>query len=184
MHRLTTATILLFWAVMFGGLAHLALYGLLHGAPENASEFQLLLTHAGMFQFIPVLMMVVAALFGWAILALLFSDDAAFREVEAYSYAAGIFMMCGCTVLAFAISGIATPMPALLTAALATCITASSLLNTKSPKETAFDDGRQAARLMALDAVHNALLSRIGGRPLNHANISKFPNPPVKGSNL
>ncbi len=181
MHRLIVATLLLFWAVMFGGFAHLALYSLLHGAPENISEFQLFLTGAGQFQFMPVLMMVVSALFGWAILALLVSDDAAFREVEAYSYAAGIFMMCTCTVLEFASFGISTPTPALLTAALATCMTASSFLKTKCPTEPMPDDDNQSAiRLMALGAVHNSLLSRIGGRPFNSFDIKEFPNSPLK----
>jgi hypothetical protein len=189
MHRLIAIAILLFWAVMFGGLAHVSLSGLLNGAPEGAADLQLLFSIKGGLQIMPVLLMVVAALFGWAVLALLVSDIDAFREIEAYSYAGAIFMMCACAVLAFATLGLITTLPAFLTAALATSAAASRQLILLDTSEIIVDDSREIARHMALGAAHNSLLSRVSGRPLpgqsiSRSNITLFPTKPTDGGNI
>jgi hypothetical protein len=189
MHRLIAIAILLFWAVMFGGLAHLSLSGLLNGTPKSATELQLLMSSTGGLQIMPVLLMVVASLFGWAILALMVSDHEAFREVEAYSFAAAIFVMCACAVLAFANLGATATIPAILSAALVTCAAASRFLQIANQTEAAVDHGREIARRMALGAAHNSLLSRVSGRPLPgqtslRHNVMPFPSKPTNGGNI
>jgi signal transduction histidine kinase len=189
MHRLIAIVMLMFWAIMFGGLAHLSLTGLLNGTTNHASDLQLLVASAGSIKIMPVLLMVVASLFGWAILALLVSDHAAFREVEAYSFAAAIFLMCACAVLAFANLGAASTIPALLTAALVTCVSASRHLQIADETKASADHGRDIARRMALGAAHNSLLSRVSGRPLPgqislHHNVMPFPGKPINGGNI
>ena len=186
MHRLIAIAVLLFWAVIFGGLAHLSLSGLLNGTPEGASEFQLLMSFSGGLQIMPVLLMVVAAMFGWAILALLVSDNEAFREVEVYSFASAIFLMCACAALAFTKQDALMLTPAVLTAALATCAAASRYLQTAQKSETVVDHGREIARRMALGAAHNSLLSRVSGRQTSgqtyaRNNVTAFPAKPLSG---
>ncbi len=188
MHRLITIPILLFWAVTFGGLAHISLNGILNGAPAGADDFKLLFTKNGGLQIIPVLMMVVTALFAWAILALMISDQDAFREIEAYSYAAAIFMMSACAGLAFANLGIITSLPAILTAALATSVAASRQLVVSKQPGAIPDKSREIARRMAVGAAHNSLLSRVSGRPIHSkismpSNVTHFPVKPFNGGN-
>jgi hypothetical protein len=161
----------------------------LNGTPKSATELQLLMSSTGGLQIMPVLLMIVASLFGWAILALMVSDHDAFREIEAYSFAAGIFLMCACSVLAFANLGVATTVPAVLSAALVTCAAASRFLETSSQSEAIKDEGREIARRMALGAAHNSLLSRVSGRPLPgqsslRHNIMPFPTKPTTGGNM
>jgi hypothetical protein len=190
MHRLIAFAILLFWAVMFGGLAHVSLNGILNGAPAGAVDFQLLFTETGGLQMMPVLMMIVAALFGWALLALMVSDHDVFREIETYSYAAAIFMMSACAVLAFATLGLITSLPAFLTAALATSIVASrQLMIAGQPEAIPADTSREIARRMAASAAHNSLLSSLGGRPIynqisSRNNVTHFPVKPGNGDKL
>ena len=186
MHRLIACSVMLFWAVMFGGLAHLALSGILHIAPANAVEFQLLFSKTSGLQVMPVLLMVVSALFGWALLALAISDFRAFREVEAHSYAAAIFVLSACAVLAFVKLGLAATVPAILAAALATTAAASHNLSIEHRAEAEPDHGRQIARRMALGAAHNSLLSRVSGRPVSSRtiarnNVTPFPTKPLNG---
>jgi hypothetical protein len=188
MHRLIGIAILLFWAVMFGGLAHVSLNGLLNGAPAGAADFQLLFTKGGGLQVMPVLMMVIAALFVWAGLALVVSDQDSFREIETYSYAAAIFMMCACAVLAFTNLGLISSLPAFLTAALATSIAASRQLAVTKQTTVLPDTSREIARRMAAGAAHNSLLSRVSGRPISgqvslQSNVTNFPVKPFNGEN-
>ena len=186
MHRLIAISVLAFWAVMFGGLAHLSLASNLNGALANTSELQLLVSTAKPFQIMPVLLIVIAVLFAWAILALAVSDHHSFREVENHSYAAAIFMMSACAFLAFVKLGIAATTPAIMVAALITSVAASRLLQTEADDEPQIEYGRQFARRMAMGAAHNSLLSRVSGRPLpghpaHRNNVTQFPTNPANG---
>jgi hypothetical protein len=176
----------MFWGVMFGGLAHLGLAAMLSKSVVNPSELQLLISTAGSFQMMPVLLIVVAVLFAWAILALTVSDHDAFREVEAHSYAAAIFMMCACAILAFVNVGTVATTPTIIVAALVTSAAASRHLMLKSEDEPHADHGRELARRMALGAAHNSLLSRVSGRAIpgqtiNFDNVTAFPKRPNNG---
>jgi hypothetical protein len=186
MHRLIAGSVLLFWGVMFGGLAHLSLSGMLNGAAANAVDFQLIFAKTGVLQFMPVLLMVVAALFGWALLALSVSDHDAFREIEANAYAAAIFMMGACAILAFVNFGLAASIPAVLVASLATSAAASRFLTVDVTTELSRDQSQEKARRMALGAAHNSLLSRVSGRPIPNQNslrdnVTAFPTKPNNG---
>ena len=190
MHRLIVIAVLIFWAILFGGFAHLSLSGSLSSSPHATSELQLFAASAGQFQIMAVLLMVVAALFGWAVLALIVSDDVkAFREVEAYSYAAAIFMMSACSILALANLGLMVTLPSVLVAALAVSAAGSQHLSVMRKAEIDTDLGRTFARRMALGAAHNSMLTRVSGRPLvdvkpHGTNISIFPIKPTTGGTL
>lgn len=178
MHRLNAIVILLFWAIMFGGLAHVSLAGFLTGAEGNGTDLQLLLSSAAGYQLMPVMMMIVAALFGWAILALVTTDFQSFREVETYAYATAIIVMCACTLLAFAKFGTVTSLPAIFTSALCVCLVASKQLMPDEAPTYAKNKSRALARQMALSAAHNSLLSRLSGRAENGtfaAKVTQFP---------
>ena len=194
MHRLIAVAVLLFWAVLFGCIAHISLAGALNASSAQSYDLLLLATTIGGVNLTPIMLMLIVALFGWAILALLASDYDSFREIEAYSYAAAIFMMTACMVLGFAKSGVVASLPAILTAALATCVTASHQLILEKKPSTSEFGGRTIARQMALGAVHNSLLSHISGRPLPGENIVRsnilrqnimaFPLKPNNGGTL
>ena len=194
MHRLIVVAVLLFWAILFGGLAHLSMSALLDSQPVISSELQLLVSSTGSIQIMPVLLMIIVALFGWAILALIVSDHCVFREIEAHSYAAAIFMMSACTILAFAKFGAVTSLPAILTAALVTSVAASRHLIVTNAPLVKLDEGREIARSMALGAAHNSLLSRVSGRQLpgytpasprlSRHNVTTFPVKPTNGGNI
>ena len=189
MHRLIAIAVLSFWAISLGGLAHLSLTGMLFKSPQGASEFQLLLSSTGQFQFMPVLLMIVVALFAWAIISLIVSnDETAFREVETHAYAGAIFLMGACSILAVVKFSIFALSPAILISALIVCVAASQRLSIVDAPEPEIDVGRQSARQMALGAAHNSLLTRISRRPLPGQqqiakNISLFPIQPTNGGN-
>ncbi|MGL4404450.1 MAG: hypothetical protein ACRCT6_01705 [Notoacmeibacter sp.] len=180
MHRFIAISILLFWAVVFGGLAHVSLVGLLQLDSSNAADLDFLLSASGGNQLVPVMMMLVSALFGWSILALVATDHASFREVEEYAYATGIIVMTACSLLGLIELGLLSTVPVILTAALAASIAASKSLIAGEIVDDVDDQSKSAARYMALGAAHNSLLSRVSGRglqrpaPLN-AKIPQFP---------
>ena len=186
MHRSIASSVLLFWAVMFAGLAHLSLAGILNVPIPNPVEFQLLFLKTSGLQVMPVLLMVISAFFGWALLALVMSDQIAFREIEAYAYAMAVFMMCACAILAFLNAGIALTTPTVLVAGLVTSAAASRHLALEAKQYPDVDYGRDVARRMALAAAHNSLLSRVSGRPSNRVplarnNVMLFPTKPTNG---
>ena len=186
MHRLIAISVLTFWAVMFGGLAHLSLAGNLYGTAGSASELQLLFSTLCSFQIMFVVLIIIAVMFAWAILALTVSDHTAFREVESYAYSGAIFMMSACAILAFVNLGTASTTPGILVAALVTSVAASRQLGVAAEQEPQIDYGREIARRMALGAAHNSLLSRVSGRPLpggsiRRNNVTPFPSNPATG---
>ena len=189
MHRLIAFAVLLFWATLFGGIAHMSLSGMLNGDAADSYSLQLLAASVAGFNVTPIMLLLIVALFGWAILALLASDHQSFREIEAYSYAAAIFMMSACSVLGFVKLGIVASLPAILTAALVTSVAASHHLIVAEKPLVKTSNGRTIARQMALGAAHNSLLSRVSGRPLpghirhNSArqNVTAFPVKPTNG---
>ncbi len=190
MHRLIAIALLTFWTLFFASLAHLSLMGMLNHSVQSASELQLLMTAAGQFQIMPVVLMVVSALFIWAVLALLVTDDIiGFREIETYAYGSAIFTMSACSLLAVANFNIIMSLPAIVVAALAACAVASQHLSIAIEPEIEMDQGRTFARQMALGAAHNSLLVRVSRRPLpgqkpSTQNVSLFPIKPSNGSQL
>lgn len=164
MHRLIAISILLFWAILFVAFAHVSLSSHLQGDTASGVDLQLLLTGTSQYPFLPVIMLVVAAVFGWAILALIASDEDHFREIEAYAYAAAIIAMSVATLLALVEFGFLVFTPAVLMAALCASIASSRFMDLQRATINRSVLSRDSARLMAMGAAHNSMLSRVSGR--------------------
>jgi hypothetical protein len=162
MHRKLAISLLMFWLVAFGGLAYVAVSGL-GVTPVKALAY----TFDGMpfDQLSASMMMIVAALFGWAVLALVTDEVTCFREVEATAYAAGLVALSVILVASLAkpadFPGAATVMAATLAVSAAS---SWAFDLERKPQPAASDMSRHAARRMAIVAAHNSMLSRVSGR--------------------
>jgi hypothetical protein len=165
MSRLVSISVLMFWAVLFAGLAHLSMgQPVISGQMPAEFQFNALLAALNAHQLMAVMVMIVAALFFWAAMSVAFGDAEDFRIVEATAYAAGVAAMAVALVSGFLWLAAVLVAPAALTAALAASAAASHWLPVGAAARQG-DLSLSVARRMAISAAHNSMLSRIGGRP-------------------
>jgi hypothetical protein len=162
MHRMLAISLLLFWGVVFGGLAHVTLSGMQEASPV-AIAFAL--HHLPLAQLSASMMMLVAVLFGWAVLALVTDELQGFREVETVAYAAGIVALSVIVVATLARPAEVPGAASIFAASLAVSAASSWTMNLERKPETGVSDvSRAAARRMAIGAAHNSMLARVSGR--------------------
>jgi cytochrome bd-type quinol oxidase subunit 2 len=159
MHRTLAISILLFWGAVFGGFAH----SVLSGNHEFGGTIADTISAMPFTQLSATMMLIVAVLFGWAVLALVTDDVHGFREVERSAYAAAIVALVIVMVAAIAKPSAMPGTASILVASLAVSAAASWRLEIEH-QEHDVDVSKVAARHMALGAAHNSLLSRVSGR--------------------
>jgi predicted neutral ceramidase superfamily lipid hydrolase len=165
MSRLVSISVLMFWSVLFGGLAHISMGQPMIAGPMPAEfQFNALLAALNAHQLMAVMVMIVAALFFWAAISVAFGDAEDFRIVETTAYVAGVAAMIVALVSGFVWLAAVLIAPTALTAALAASAAASHWLPVTSDANRR-DMSISVARRMAISAAHNSMLSRIGGRP-------------------
>jgi cytochrome bd-type quinol oxidase subunit 2 len=159
MHRALAISLLLFWGAVFGGLAH----SILRSNAVFGGTLADVIIALPFSQLSATMMLIVAVLFGWAILALVTDDTAGYREVEKTAYAAAVVALAVVMVAAIAKPSTMPGSASVLVASLAVSAAASWRFELERNVDGG-DVSKIAARRMALGAAHNSLLSRVSGR--------------------
>lgn len=173
MRHFLTSLLAAHWAVVFGLLAAACVVG---GANGASLAFNLLgVDTAGMFYVtgasasgaLSLAFALVAVLFAWALVHALFAQSDAEGEQVTRMAFGGAACALSLVLVVGALSGSHGVLPSIaitLAALLASYLAAAAEYRAAPAVADKVDDARSAARLLAAEAAHNSMLTRLTGR--------------------